>query len=184
MKIKYLGFMALIMAGCNDATQPKETTTDQKIKLVQKSMYPVLDSTVYVYAPEGNELKAHLNLINQFNTRADAPTHWNEVVYSGPDYADKMLKDKSGSVVVLAGNNQKKTDYISKSINAGFNVLADKPMAIDQNSFAVLEQAFGTAKQKNVLLYDIMTERYEITTMLQRAFSMVPWKKVRSIILQ
>ena len=186
MKLRYLGFMALIMAGCNDTTQTAETAKEEKIRLVtlepghfhaalvQKSMYPSLDSTVYVYAPEGNELKAHLNLINQYNTRTDAPTNWKEEVYTGPDYVDKMLSDKKGSVVVLAGNNQKKTDYISKSINAGFHVLADKPMAIDEKSFAVLEQAFATAKEKNLLLYDIMTERYEITTMLQREFSMIP----------
>lgn len=186
MKLRYLGFMALIMAGCNDTTQTAETAKEEKIRLVtlepghfhaalvQKSMYPSLDSTVYVYAPEGNELKAHLNLINQYNTRTDAPTNWKEEVYTGPDYVDKMLSDKKGSVVVLAGNNQKKTDYISKSINAGFHVLADKPMAIDEKSFAVLEQAFATAKEKDLLLYDIMTERYEITTMLQREFSLIP----------
>jgi predicted dehydrogenase len=35
-----------------------------------------------------------------------------------------------------------------------------------------LRQAFQTAARKNVLLYDIMTERHEITTALQRELSM------------
>jgi hypothetical protein len=37
--------------------------------------------------------------------------------------------------------------------------------------FARLEQAFATAEKERVLLYDIMTERFEITTILQRVLS-------------
>jgi predicted dehydrogenase len=37
-----------------------------------------------------------------------------------------------------------------------------------------LKQAFDIASKKNLLLYDIMTERYEITTILQRELSMIP----------
>ena len=86
---------------------------------------------------------------------------------------DKMLSEKKGNIVVLAGNNQKKTDYIKKSVDAGLNVLADKPMAIDENGFNLLKQAFESAKSNNVLLYDIMTERYEITNTLQRELAQV-----------
>ena len=39
---------------------------------------------------------------------------------------------------------------------------------------ARLEQAFRTAKDKGVLLYDIMTERFEITSLLQRELSRKP----------
>ena len=53
-------------------------------------------------------------------------------------------------------------------------MLADKPMVIKPENFAQLEADFATAKQKGVLLYDIMTERFEITTMLQRALSQQP----------
>lgn len=142
--------------------------------LVQKSMYPGMDSTVHVYAPEGEELKAHLNLIEQYNNDAENPTRWNEVVYTGNDFFEKMLEEKMGNVVMLAGNNRRKTDYIEKSIQADFNVLADKPMAIDKSSFEVLVKAFNQAENKSLLLYDIMTERYEITTILQREFSLIP----------
>ena len=74
----------------------------------------------------------------------------------------------------MAGNNQKKTEYILKAIEAGLNVLADKPMAIDTKNFELLKTSFAAADKNNVLLYDIMTERYEITTMLQREFSLLP----------
>ena len=61
-----------------------------------------------------------------------------------------------------------------RSIDAGLNVLADKPMVRTPNDLVKLRQAFKTAAQKHVLLYDIMTERNEVTTALQRALSMQP----------
>jgi predicted dehydrogenase len=142
--------------------------------LVQKSAYPEIDAVVHVYAPGGPELDAHLSLIKQYNERADKPTHWQEEVYTGADYLDKMLADKKGNVVVLAGNNQQKTAYISKAINAGINVLGDKPMVITAADFGALEQAFATAAEKKVLLYDIMTERSEITNLLQKELAHIP----------
>ena len=142
--------------------------------LVQKSMYPDVDSIVHVYAPEGNDLQYHLDRIKTYNTRADNSTQWKENVYTGNDFFEKMIAEKKGNVVVLSGNNQKKSEYILQSLQNGFNVLADKPMVIESNNFPVLQQAFETAKEKNLLLYDIMTERYEITTMLQKELSMLP----------
>ena len=142
--------------------------------LVQKSMYPDVDSVIYVYAPEGNDLQYHLDRIKTYNSRAENPTQWKENVYTGNDFFEKMIAEKKGNVVVLSGNNQKKSEYILQSLQNGFNVLADKPMVIESRNFPVLQQAFETAKEKNLLLYDIMTERYEITTMLQKELSMLP----------
>jgi predicted dehydrogenase len=142
--------------------------------LIQKTMYPDVDSVVHVYAPAGSDLQQHLERINAFNARSTEPTHWKEEVYTGNDFFEKMLAEKSGNVVVLAGNNKNKTEYILKSLNAGFNVLADKPMVIDSEGFETLREAFETAKEKNLLLYDIMTERFEITSLLQRELSMTP----------
>ncbi len=142
--------------------------------LVQKSMYDHVDSVVHVYAPEGNDVALHLNRINGFNTRAENPTHWKEEVYYGTDFFEKMLAEKAGNVVVLSGNNLKKAEYVSKSLSAGFNVLADKPMIIESKDFELLKESFAKAKENKLLLYDIMTERYEISTMLQKEFSMLP----------
>ncbi|TZF81544.1 oxidoreductase [Pedobacter sp. BS3] len=140
--------------------------------LVQKSMYNNVSPVVHVYAPEGLEVKAHLKLIESYNNRAEDPTHWVEKVYTGSNYFEKMLVEKAGNVVVIAGNNQEKTAYIKKSVDAGLNVLADKPMAINSAGFELLKKAFESAKKNNVLLYDIMTERYEITSILQKEFSL------------
>lgn len=181
---KSIALLSLIPAfmSCNN----KQTTGNAKVRLVtvdpghfhaalvQKSMYADVDSTVHVYAPEGNDLQWHLERINGYNTRKENPTHWKEEVYTGNDFFEKMIIEKKGNVAVLSGNNQKKTDYILQSLQNGFNVLADKPMVINEKGFQQLQQAFKIAEEKDLLLYDIMTERFEINTVLQRELSMIP----------
>jgi predicted dehydrogenase len=142
--------------------------------LVQKNMYPQVHPEVVVYAPDGDDLNEHLKRIEAYNTRLEDPTKWNEHLYRGEDFFSRMLSEKKGNVMVTAGNNGKKTEYIKAALDAGINVLADKPMTINAVNFEILKQAFESARQNDVLLYDIMTERFEITTMLQREFSMLP----------
>ena len=139
--------------------------------LIQKIMYDQVSPDVHVYAPDGPDYLQHLQRINLYNSRPVNPTSWNEIVYKGPDFFEKMLADKAGNVVVLSGNNRKKTEYIMRSVKAGLNVLADKPMIISPEDFPALQEAFATAKEKGVLIYDIMTERYEVTTILQKLLS-------------
>lgn len=139
--------------------------------LVQKSSYDNVSDDVYVFAPEGEDVNQHLNRIAGFNTREENPTSWNEKVYLGDDFFKEMIETKPGNVVVLSGNNAKKTNYILACANEGINVLADKPMIINPGEFSDLENAFELAKEKGILIYDIMTERYEINTMLQKALS-------------
>ncbi len=142
--------------------------------LVQKSMYEGVSPEVYVFAPEGEDIAGHLKKIEQYNQRDQNPTAWEQKVYTGDDFFAKMIEIQPGNVVVLSGNNGKKTDYILKSVESGINVLADKPMVITPDKFSALEQAFVTAEKNGVLLYDIMTERHEITTMLQKALAHTP----------
>lgn len=139
--------------------------------LVQKRMYEQVSPDVHLYAPDGADYRQHLARIDSYNKRQVNPTSWNEIVYTAPDFFEKMIAEKAGNVVMLSGNNEKKAEYIAKSINAGFNVLADKPMIIDPKDFTALETAFSNAKEKGLLLYDIMTERFEVTTMLQKLLS-------------
>ena len=140
--------------------------------LVQKSIYPEVDSNVYVYAPTGPDLQMHLNRIENYNTRVEQPTNWKEIVYSGQDFFDRMIREKKGNLVVLSGNNKVKPDYILGSLGAAMHVFADKPMIIRYEDFSKLKAAFLLADEKKVLLYDIMTERYEVSTILQRTFSL------------
>ena len=176
-------FVAALITACQSSKDATDKAAIRLITLdpghfhaalVQKTMYEGVDSVVHVYAPEGPDLQLHLDKIQGYNTRPDNPTHWKEEIYKGADFLDKMIADRAGNVVVMAGNNRLKTDYIQKAVGAGFNVLADKPMVISASKFAELKEAFATAEKNKVMLYDIMTERYEITTMLQRAFSQQP----------
>lgn len=142
--------------------------------LIQKSTHPSIDSKVFIYAPDDSDVDDHLNRIKGFNERAENPTSWESVVFKGPDFFQKMLEEKPGNVMVTAGKNSQKTRFIRDAVLDGINVLADKPMAIDPEGFVVLKEAFEIAEDKNVLLYDVMTERFEITTVLQREFSQLP----------
>ena len=137
--------------------------------LVQKVMYPGVSPTVWVYSPAGPDLDEHLKRVEAYNSRQENATSWEEKLYTGSDFFARMLAERPGNVVIIAGNNREKIDYISGSLNAGLNVLADKPMCIDVAGFEKLKASFNTAAAKHLLLYDVMTERYEITTMLQRA---------------
>lgn len=142
--------------------------------LVQMNMYDQVDPTVWVYAPEGDDVKMHLDRVAIYNGREQNPTAWREQLYTGTDFLERMIADGRGNVVVLAGNNGKKTSYVEAAVNAGINVLADKPMAIDGERFAVLERTLDKAAADGVLVYDIMTERSEINNELQRVLVGIP----------
>jgi predicted dehydrogenase len=137
--------------------------------LVQKTSYSSVSPVVHVYAPEGPDVHDHLQRIEGFNRRSEKPTHWRQRTYIGDDFLQRMLDERPGNVVVISGNNRKKAEYIEVCVEAGLHVLADKPMCIDPAGRRVIEQAFDIADRKGMLLYDIMTERSEITTILQRA---------------
>lgn len=174
----------LILQGCQSQVKNKDSM--EKIHLivldpghfhaalVQKSMYGGIDSSVNVFAPEGSDVESYLKLIRNYNARADNPTSWQLHVYKGNEFLSRVLLQKPGSLVILAGNNRNKTEYIRQSVEAGFHVLSDKPMAITPGGFEILTNSFKTAENANVLLYDIMTSRYEITNILERELSKLP----------
>jgi len=186
LKILNGAALALFLVSCNSSEMKTETSeSDSKVRimtldpghfhagLIHKSMYPVVDSTIYIFAPEGPELKDHLNRISSYNNREVDPTAWNLEVYTGADYLQKMISQKPGNVMMVAGKNDQKIDYILAAVENGIHVYADKPLVINPEGFRKLKKAFQIAGEKNLLLYDIMTERFEITTLLQRELSMI-----------
>ena len=145
--------------------------------LVQKRAYPEVSPVVKVFAPGGAELDAHLKLIGDFNSRKENPTAWTEDVFRGDDYLAKFVAAaKAGElgktpIAIFAGKNDRKGDYALAAVEAGVNVLSDKPMAITPEVFAKTERAARLAQEKGLYFADIMTERNEITTVLQRALT-------------
>jgi predicted dehydrogenase len=138
--------------------------------LLQKDMYPWVDPRVTVYAPLGPELLDYLNRISLFNSRPVNPTRWTLDIHTSDDPMAEMLRARAGNIVVFTGKNRGKIDRILAALNAGLNVLADKPWIITSADLPKLEEALSLAQRKNLAAYDIMTERYEVTSQLQREF--------------
>jgi len=136
--------------------------------LIQKEMYEGVSPRVAVYAPLSPDLTEHLNRIARFNQRSSNPTRWELDIHASPDYRDRMVADRPGNIVVLSGRNRTKIHSILRSLEAGLHVLADKPWIIEAADQPLLSQALTLARQKGLIAYDIMTERYEITSLLQR----------------
>lgn len=142
--------------------------------LVQKEMYPQVARRAHVYAPLGPDLLAHLQRLAGFNGRAERPTAWELEVHAGPDYRARLLAERPGNVVVLAGFNNAKIDAIHDALSAGLHVLADKPWILHPDQFPRLRAALDLAEQRGLVACDIMTERCEITSLLQRELLHVP----------
>jgi predicted dehydrogenase len=136
--------------------------------LMQKEMLPGIDPKVVVYAPPGEDLNAHLDRIARFNSRAERPTSWQLDVRAGEVWFERFRRERPGNVVVIAGRNRTKIDLILEAVSLGYCVLADKPWIIDAADFPKLEQVFVEADRRGVFAWDIMTERFEATTRLQR----------------
>ncbi len=139
--------------------------------LIQKEMYPELSPRAAVYAPLGPDLIEHLKRIAQFNLRADSPTRWELEIHAAADYEQRMLQEKPGAIVVLSGRNSAKMDRILAALEAGMHVLADKPWTLASADVPRLAAALDAAERKGLVAYDIMTERYEITSIVARALA-------------
>lgn len=137
--------------------------------LVQKEMYAGVSPSVAVYAPLGLDLTEHLARVARFNQRAEHPTAWELEIHTSADSLERMLRsERPGSVVILSGRNRVKIERIERSVSAGFHVLADKPWILRSADLPRVAAALDMADESGVIAYDIMTERYEITSMLHR----------------
>jgi len=136
--------------------------------LVQKEMYPGVSRKVDVYAPLGNDLIDHLARVSRFNTRKEDPTAWELEVHTGPDFLERMCREHPGNAVVLSGRNRGKIGRIQALLDAGLHALVDKPWILEAADLSKLEAALSTADRRGLVALDIMTERFEVTTELQR----------------
>jgi predicted dehydrogenase len=134
--------------------------------LVQKEMNG-LDPRAHVYGPLGPDLTNHLQRIAGFNLRGDQPTNWELEIHATSQWLEKALREKPGDIVVLAGQNSNKIDIIQAAVKAGRHVLADKPWILTPKQLPQLKAVLDEADERGIIAYDIMTERYEITNILQ-----------------
>ena len=136
--------------------------------LLMKEMIPGVCNETWVYAPLGPDLSAHLNRVARFNLRKDRPTSWKVRVYAGEKAFETMLAERPGNVAVFSGRNLGKIDRIAAAVKAGLHVLADKPWLIEAHEFPKLAGILEEAEKRGVAAYDAMTQRFEISCILQR----------------
>jgi predicted dehydrogenase len=136
--------------------------------LVQKEMLAGVARRSAIFAPLGPDLFQHLKRIEGFNSRPANPTAWELDVCCTSEPVERMRAERPGNVVVIAGRNRGKIQQIAASLDAGLNVLADKPWIVDRGDLPALEAVLETADAKGLVAYDMMTERYEISTIIQK----------------
>src|SRR5687767_1068738 len=99
--------------------------------LTLREPHPHVSDEIFVYAPEGPDLRDFLALIERFNRRAERPTRWHPVVVTGGDPLSRLIAERRGDSVVLAGRNGGKARTFRRLHEAGFHVLADKPWLVE-----------------------------------------------------
>jgi predicted dehydrogenase len=135
--------------------------------LVLRERHPGLTDDIYVYSEPGPELDGFLEIVESFNNREVNPTRWQINVYRGTDSLAKLIDEKKGDIAVLAGHNHTKMRNIDTLNRAGLAILADKPWVTTEETLPFLR---STMAPDRPLAADIMTERYEIATLLQKEF--------------
>ena len=136
--------------------------------LLLKEMPPEIFRRIYVYGPLDADLADYMARVAGFNGRADNPTRWQVDVRASEDYLSRFLREQPGNAAVIAGRNRPKIDLILAAVSNACHVLADKPWVIDAAGFAKLAEVFRQADLREVLVWDMMTERFDIATVLQR----------------
>lgn len=147
---------------------------DEQIALVQYRMDSIYDRTVHVFATEGTYLDAYLSRIEQFNSRTDSATSWNEVVESEGDLLERLLAKRPGNIVLLSGRTATTGQYLFPCIEAGLNTLSSAPLAANTADFNKLRQATELTDKQETLIGELTPERYEIASMIQRALARTP----------
>ena len=126
--------------------------------------HPNVREEIFVYAPPGAELDDFLALIDAFNRRAENPTAWKPVVRAGDRSLERLIADRPGDVVILAGRNDRKMAMMRRLHDAGFHILADKPWLAGPDGLDDLRHTLSGGP----LAVEIMTGRHDITSRLTR----------------
>jgi predicted dehydrogenase len=138
--------------------------------LTLRAPQPRVDGEVFVYARDGAELRDFLTLIERFNRRASHPTRWRPVVTTTDDPLERLVRERRGDVVVLAGRNGGKARTIRRLHESGFHVLADKPWLVEPADLAHVRASL----QGWPLAAEIMTGRHDTAGGLVKRLVGVP----------
>lgn len=124
--------------------------------------HPRVRDKIFVYGREGPELDDFLGLVEAFNRRPERPTGWRPVVRAGDHPLERLVAERPGDVVVLAGRNDRKMATMRRLHDAGLHVLADKPWLAAPDGLDDL----GHVLAGGPLAVEIMTGRHDVTSIL------------------
>ena len=120
--------------------------------------HPRVADEIVVYAPDGPERRDFLTLVERFNQRAANPTRWRVDVVTAADACARLIEERRGDVVVLAGKNGGKARTMRRLHEAGFHVLADKPWLVHADDLDDVRASLAGPP----LAMEIMTGRYDL----------------------
>jgi predicted dehydrogenase len=132
--------------------------------------HPRVADEVVVYAPDGPELRDFLALVGRFNGRAAGPTRWRLDVVTCADPLARLVDERRGDAVVLAGRNGGKARTIRRLHEAGFHVLADKPWLVSRDDLDHVRASLGDWP----LAMEIMTGRHDLPARLWQRLVSAP----------
>jgi predicted dehydrogenase len=136
--------------------------------LVLKEMLPEVYARTYVYAPLNADTLDYVERVAAFNARRFTPTDWEIDLRAGPNYLARFLREQPGNAVVIAGRNRVKIDHMLAAAENACHILADKPWVIRPEDFPKIAEVYEQADLRETLVWDMMTERHEVTTIFQR----------------
>jgi hypothetical protein len=126
--------------------------------LTLRTPNPRLAPDIHVYATPGPERDAFLTLVERFNTRADHPTRWRLHLHDGAHLLQRVVEERQGDFVVVAGRNDTKLETLAYLTQAGLPVLADKPWLTESRQLPFLAQVTAGPR----VAMDLMTGSYSL----------------------
>ena len=130
--------------------------------LTLRETNPRVSPEIFVYATAGPELDDFLALVDRFNRRAARPTGWRPRVQVCDDPLARLLAERPGDLVVLAGRNRGKARVIRRLHEAGLHVLADKPWLVEPGDIDDIRASLGGAP----IVREMMTGRRDAVARL------------------
>src|SRR5262245_17710413 len=132
--------------------------------LTLRTANPRVADEIVVYAPDGPERRDFLALVERFNHRAEAPTRWRPTVVGDDDPLARLIAERRGDVVVLAGRNGGKARTMRRLHEAGFHVLADKPWLVAPDALEDVRRSLDARP----LVIEMMTGSHDATARLMK----------------